>query len=143
MSPPLANDGASSLVMLLAVLLAMMLLAVIRAPEWDGSPEEDALPAHRFAGPGCGTAAAHALPRAPPVTDWPPSRPPTALARERPSSALQCEAGEAPIGRMAKTGEGRIGTGKQEPQDAYSRVNVGPLCQRYTTRVIHGCGLAG
>jgi hypothetical protein len=37
MSPALANDGVSSIMVLLAVLLAMMLFAVIRAPEWEGS----------------------------------------------------------------------------------------------------------
>jgi hypothetical protein len=42
MSPALATDGTSGFVVLLAVLLAAMLVAVIRAPRWDGSPSEDA-----------------------------------------------------------------------------------------------------
>ena len=42
MSPALANDGASSFVVFLLVLLAVMLAAVIRLPRWDGSSPEDA-----------------------------------------------------------------------------------------------------
>ena len=44
MSPALADDGASIIMVLLVVLLAMMLVAVIRLPEWDGPPEQDARP---------------------------------------------------------------------------------------------------
>jgi hypothetical protein len=51
MSPALANDGVSSIMVLLVVLLAMMLFAVIRAPEWEGSSEEDARPQPATAAP--------------------------------------------------------------------------------------------
>lgn len=51
MSTALANDGVSSIMVLLVVLLAMMLFAVIRAPGWEGSPEEDARPQPATAAP--------------------------------------------------------------------------------------------
>jgi hypothetical protein len=50
-SPALANDGASSFVVFLVVLLAMMLVAVIRMPEWDGSSQQDAGPRPATAAP--------------------------------------------------------------------------------------------
>jgi hypothetical protein len=40
-SATLANDGAGTFVVLLAVLLAVMLIAVMRAPRWDASATED------------------------------------------------------------------------------------------------------
>jgi hypothetical protein len=51
MSPALANDGVSSIIVLLVVLLAVMLFAVIRAPGWEGSPEGDARPQPATAAP--------------------------------------------------------------------------------------------
>lgn len=44
MSPALAVDGTGSFVVFLVVLLAMMLVAVIRQPRWEGSSQEDARP---------------------------------------------------------------------------------------------------
>jgi hypothetical protein len=42
MTAALASEGVPGFVIFLAVLLAMMLVAVIRAPRWDGSSSEDA-----------------------------------------------------------------------------------------------------
>jgi hypothetical protein len=40
MSAALANDGVRCFLVLLVVLLTMMLIAVIRAPRWEGSSED-------------------------------------------------------------------------------------------------------
>jgi hypothetical protein len=42
MTAALASEGVPGFVIFLAVLLALMLVAVIRAPRWDGSSSEDA-----------------------------------------------------------------------------------------------------
>jgi hypothetical protein len=55
MSPVLANESAGGVVAFLVVLLAMMLIAVIRLPKWDGSADADA-----------------GLQPAPTATAWPP-----------------------------------------------------------------------
>src|SRR6266702_5516047 len=44
MSPVLANESAAAVVAFLVVLLAMMLIAVIRLPEWDAAADSDTEP---------------------------------------------------------------------------------------------------
>jgi len=51
MSAALVNDGIRCFVVLLVVLLAIMLVAVIRAPGWEGSSGEHAPPQPAVAAP--------------------------------------------------------------------------------------------
>jgi hypothetical protein len=51
MSAAVANDGIRWFVVLLVVLLAIMLVAVIRTPGWEGSSEEDTPPQPATAAP--------------------------------------------------------------------------------------------
>ena len=96
-SAALAIDGASSFVVLLVVLLAMMLVAVIRLPRWDGSSPEDAnrpLPA----------AAAQTAPARPlPQPALPRRRPPG----PRPGDTATMPGDTATMSRPAATAQAR------------------------------------